>query len=316
MELHQLRYAVAVARTGHFNRAAEQCHVSQPSLSQQIHKLEDELGERLFERQRRGVQLTPAGERFIQRAQTVLEEVDAALREAQAGHELHRGRVTVGVLPTIAPYLLPPVISAFSRQYPGIEIVVNEDISARLLKAAADCELDIVIAARPIEDRHFEVRALCEDELLLALPTGHPLARKRAITIDDLGGERFILMREGHCLGDLVLRFCDQHDFHPCVSSLSAQIETVLSLIRTGLGISLIPRMAARDTGANGLVYRSLQQPCPTRSVVALWPRKRPPGPAAQEFLKSLEDHAARLATTRRKCSPKAHVECFESQPA
>ena len=120
MELHQLRYVVAVARTGNFSRAAEQCHVSQPSLSQQIQKLEDELGERLFDRLKRETRLTPHGEAFLRRAVKILEEVDAARQEAKDATELLRGTVTMGVLPTIAPYLLPEVLPGFMEKYPGV----------------------------------------------------------------------------------------------------------------------------------------------------------------------------------------------------
>lgn len=291
MELHQLRYAVAVARAGNFSRAAEQCHVSQPSLSQQIQKLEDELGERLFDRLSRQARLTPAGRRFVDRAAHVLEELDVALREARAEQELTRGRVVLGVLPTIAPYLLPALISAFSRQFPGVEIVVQEDTTARLISLAATGEADLILASLPVQDPRFEYRKLLTEELLLALPADHPLVGKRTIGTDDLESERFILMQEGHCLGDQILRFCTRHDFHPQVSCRSAQIETVQALVQAGLGISLIPKMAQQPDQTGRLVYRSLHPPRPSRTIVALWLRQRPPGRAAKEILKCLTRH-------------------------
>jgi LysR family transcriptional regulator, hydrogen peroxide-inducible genes activator len=137
MEMQQLRYVVAVARTGNFSRAAEQCHVSQPSLSQQIQKLEDELGERLFDRMKREAKLTSHGEMFLRRAVKILEEVDAAKREANDARALLRGVMTLGVLPTIAPYLLPGVMSEFTEKFPGVEVVVQEATTARLLKHGA-----------------------------------------------------------------------------------------------------------------------------------------------------------------------------------
>lgn len=136
MEMHQLRYVVAVARAGNFSRAAEQCHVAQPSLSQQIRKLEEELGERLFDRLKRETRLTTHGEAFLRRAVRILEEVDAARREASDARQLLRGTLTVGVLPTIAPYLLPGVLADFAAKFPGVELVVQEDTTARLLKLA------------------------------------------------------------------------------------------------------------------------------------------------------------------------------------
>src|ERR1700761_5244754 len=134
MEMNQLRYVVAVARAGNFTRAAEQCRVSQPSLSQQIQKLEDELGERLFDRMKRDTKLTPHGEAFLPRAVRILEEAERALREASDAKSLLSGTLTIGVLPTIAPYLLPKTIAAFARKFPGMEIVVQEDTTGQLLK--------------------------------------------------------------------------------------------------------------------------------------------------------------------------------------
>jgi LysR family hydrogen peroxide-inducible transcriptional activator len=288
MELHQLRYVVAVARTANFSRAAEQCHVSQPSLSQQVQKLEGELGERLFDRMKRAVKLTPQGEAFLPRAVKILEEVDAAKREAREATELLCGTVILGVLPTIAPYLLPPVIAGFMAEFPGVEIVVHEDTTANLRKLALAYEIDFALASHPIQDARLEVTELFEEELLLALPPGHPLTRKRAVTVNDLAQERLIVMKEGHCLGDQVFRFCDRSGLHPNISFRSAQLETIQSLVRAGLGLSLIPAMAARSKRRDLPAYRSLSAPRPNRKIVALWPKQRPPGRAAGEFLKMI----------------------------
>ena len=235
MEMQQLRYVVAVARTGNFSRAAEQCHVAQPSLSQQIQKLEEELGERLFDRLRRQTQLTSHGEVFLRRAVRILEEVDAAKREAADTQALLRGALKIGVLPTIAPYLLPEAVGGFMEKYPGVEVVVHEDTTAQLLKLLLAFEIDLALASQPIRDERLEVRELFTEELLLALPPAHPLARKRAVSPSDLERERLIIMKEGHCLGDQVLRFCDRRDLHPNISFRSAQLETIQSLVSAGL---------------------------------------------------------------------------------
>jgi len=285
MEMNQLRYAVAVARTGNFSRAAEQCHVSQPSLSQQIQKLEEELGERLFDRMKRQTKLTSHGEAFVRRAIRILEETELALREASDARSLLAGTLTVGVLPTIAPYLLPQTISVFARKYPGVEIVVQEDTTAHLLKHLANYEIDFALASNPIEDSRFEIKELFAEELLLALPPRHPLARQRTIPAAALKGERLIVMREGHCLGDQVLGFCEQRDMKPTISFRSAQLETIHALVAAGLGLSLIPAMAAGLRRPKTLEYRSLQSPRPERTILALWPRQRPLGRAAAAFL-------------------------------
>ncbi len=312
MELHQLRYVVAVARTGNFSRAATQCHVSQPSLSQQIQKLEDELGERLFDRLRTCARLTPAGEALHERAVRILAEVEAAQREATEARALKSGLVAVGVLPTIAPYLLPQVLPGFSREFPGIEIVVQEDTTARLLSLLAGCEIDLALASLPLHGEQVRSEALFTEELLLALPPHHRLLRKASIRPADLGAERFILMKEGHCLGDQVLDFCTRRDFHPNVSCRSAQIETVRALVQAGMGISLLPAMACPKGRGPQPLYRSLSPPCPQRVVAVAWLRDRPPGRAASAFLEHLRGvardfSAAPQATTRGTQVGEAH---------
>jgi LysR family transcriptional regulator, hydrogen peroxide-inducible genes activator len=288
MELHQLRYLVAVARTGNFSRAAAQCHVAQPSLSQQIRKLEDELGERLFDRLKTRARLTPAGVALHDRAVRILAEVEAARIEAAEARALQRSTITVGVLPTIAPYLLPRVLLPFHREFPGIEVVIQEDTTAALLRLLAGCELDLALASSPGGDPRFVWETLFQEELLLALPPRHALLKKPAILASDLEPERFILMKEGHCLGDQVLNFCTRRDFHPRVLCRTAQIETIRSLVQGGMGISLIPAMAcAKQTGGR-LYYRSLAPPAPQRSITAVWLRERPPGRAANAFLQQL----------------------------
>ena len=288
MEMHQLRYVVAVARARNFSRAAEQCHVSQPSLSQQIQKLEEELGERLFDRMKREAKLTAHGEAFLPRALRILEEVNLARREASDAHRLLRGRLIVGVLPTIAPYLLPAVLGDFAKRFPSVEIVAQEETTALLLKLANACEIDFAVASRPIQDRRMEVQDLFTEELRLALPPRHPLARKRTVRLADLEKEPFIVMKEGHCLGDQVLNFCERRDLKPTISFRSAQLETIQALVHSGVGISLVPEMAARKKRAGLPEYRSLVSPKPERKIVAIWPKQRPLSRAANELLNQI----------------------------
>jgi len=292
MELQQLRYVVAVARSGNFSRAAEQCHVAQPSLSQQIQKLEDELGERLFDRLPRRAKLTHAGESFLPRAQRILAEVETAQRELREVRGKLRGRMTVGVLPTIAPYFLPDVIAAFSKVHPDVEVVIQEDTTAHLLQLGCDCELDLAVISLPIDDPRFEKVTLFSEKLVLALPAAHRLAGKGRVRFAELENERFILMREGHCLGDQVLAFCSQRDFPPQVTCRSVQIETIQALVYAGLGISLVPQMAVTKAKSAGIAYRVLEDPRPMRSIVAAWPRQRPLSLAAKEFLVKLRETA------------------------
>lgn len=288
MEMHQLRYAVAVARSGNFSRAAEQCRVAQPSLSQQILKLEEELGERLFDRTKREARLTPHGETFLRRALRILEEADAVKRDAEDAKQLLSGTLTLGVIPTIAPYLLPKVTAAFMKRFPGVELIVQEEPTARLLKLLHGYEVDLAVLSTPFDAERLGMRPLLSEELLIALPPDHPLARKRALLPRDLAKERLIVMQEGHCLGDQVLGFCASGNLKPRISFRSAQLETLQSLVHAGMGISLVPAMAARRNHGESPAYRSLSGKKPSRTVVAAWPKQRPPGRAASEFLSLL----------------------------
>jgi LysR family hydrogen peroxide-inducible transcriptional activator len=290
MELHQLHYFVALARTGNFSRAAEQCHVSQPSLSQQIQKLEDELGEPLFVRRGRVSRLTRSGEELLPRAMRILDELESARREILETHSCERGTLTIGVLPTIAPYLLPPVLAAFRAKHPGVAVLIEEDTTARLLELAAGFALDLAIVSTPLREERVEVMELFAEPLLLAVPARHRLAKKPRLALADLEHEQLIVMKEGHCLGDQVLGFCEGREVRTNISFRSAQLETVRELVRAGLGVSLVPEMAARDGAAKGVVYRALPRPGPSRKIVAVWPKTRAPRGAAAIFLSLLQE--------------------------
>lgn len=294
MELHQLRYFLAIVKTGNFSRAAESCHVSQPSLSQQILKLEAELTEKLFVRSRREVRLTPAGDLFRQRAENILHEVHEAKREVRDAAGIPRGEVHLAALPTIAPYLLPKILRAFSRRCPLVELIVHEESTDRALHGLGNRELDLALVSLPISDGRTEIRRLFREELLLALPRGHALARKRALNATDLEPENFIFMSDTHCLGAQTLQFCYAQGFSPRVSCRSAQIETVHALVAAGVGVSIVPAMARRGGRSGGVVYRSLGKARPTREIALIWNRKRQLSRAGRD----LRDYL--LAETRK----------------
>lgn len=285
MEIHQLRYFLAVARTCNFSRAAEQCHVSQPSLSQQIMKLEDELGERLFERTKRDVALTPAGTRLRAHAEKVLDELEQARESVRESGAAVRGRVALGALPTVAPYYLPERLRTFAREFPGVEVEVHEDTTAQLARAVLAKEIDLALVSLPVEQRGLTAVALFEEPLLAALPAAHALARKRRLALADLEGEAFILMQEGHCLAGQALAFCRMEGFAPRVSFRSAQIDTVRAFVAAGWGVSVVPKMACPTVAGEGketVCYRALgamrrtvglisnEQRSPSRAAAAL----------------------------------------------
>jgi LysR family hydrogen peroxide-inducible transcriptional activator len=295
MEMHQLRYFVAVAQTGNFSRAAELCYVSQPSLSQQIQKLERGLGQRLFDRLGRRVLLTEAGRLLLDRATTILAAVEDAKSRLRDADDLQGGRLAVGAIPTIAPYLLPLALEKYLRQCPAVEVTVHEDVTTHLLGDVAAGELDLALVALPVPDERLQAEALFTEPLLPVLPRGHRLVRKRRLTLEDLREERFILLNEVHCLGEQVLSFCRANGCQPRIACRSAQISTVQSLIALGLGVSLLPALARRADRGSGRVYCTLAGAQPTRTVAAVWHRHRYHSAAAERFLDGLRRLAVEL---------------------
>jgi LysR family transcriptional regulator, hydrogen peroxide-inducible genes activator len=291
MDLVQLRYFVAVAETGSFSRAAERCFKTQPALSRAIASLEEELNQRLFDRIGRRALLTDAGRLLLDRARRILEEVDDTERRLRDSGDLHGSRLTVGAIPTIAPYLLPRALDRFLRKHPEVELTAQEDVTRNLIEATARGEVDLAVVALPIDDDRLEVEPLWSEELLLALPRGHRLARRRNLSVGDLTPERFILLQEVHCLGEQVLSYCRAHECHPRIACRSAQIATIQSLIALGQGVSLLPEMARR--GDTNCVYRRLTSPAPSRTLAVMWRRHRYHSIAAEQFLDVLRSRAS-----------------------
>lgn len=281
MEMHQLRYFLAVAQTGSFSRAAELCHVAQPSLSQQIQKLERELEERLFDRERQGAVLTEAGERLRPRAEKALGELEAAREEIRDLRGQVSGPLRLGVLPTVAPYYLPRVLPGFLAENPAVELAVHEETTGHLVQALRERELDLALLSPPLP-ASLDSQPIFSEELLLALPPEHRLAGRDAVGIDDLREEPFILLHESHCLGEQALVYCRNHEFRPRVSCRSEQLETVKHLIAAGLGVSLLPAMAC--AAGDRLAYRSLRDPRPARAIHVAWGRQQSLSRAARAF--------------------------------
>jgi LysR family hydrogen peroxide-inducible transcriptional activator len=294
MEMHQLRYFVAVAQAGNFSRAAERCHVSQPSLSQQILKLERRLGRPLFSRLGRRAVLTDAGRMLLDRAMSILATVDDAERRLRASDQVHTGRLALGAIPTIAPYLLPPVLRAFVKRCPRVELIVREEVTVALVSAVVEGELDLALVALPVSDEHLQAEPLFTEALLLALPPRHELARRRRVTIKDLAAERFILLGEMHCLGEQVLNFCRAHECQPQIACKSAQIATIQALIALGQGVSILPEMARAADRTGKLAYRPLASDGPRRTIAVVRHRHYYHSPLAEEFLSGLRQWATR----------------------
>lgn len=304
MEMHQLRYFAAVARTGTFTRAAQECRIAQPSLSQQILKLEEELGDRLFERTRRKALLTAAGSLFLPYAVSILDAAERGRQEIREIGAQVRGKILLGALPTIAPYFLPDLIYSFRKRYPEVEMIIHEETTQQLLRALEDNELDIAFISEAPSSARIEIHKLFSEELFLCLPTVHRLVQRKKVVADDLQHEKFILMHDGHCLGAQARQFCQSKGFQPEISCRSAQIATVLAMVQAGLGISLIPKMALPQPSKGGIICRSLDGIRPRRALVLALSEQRKQSLCVREFTKFVLDQQL-LSTNKVQSSQK-----------
>jgi LysR family hydrogen peroxide-inducible transcriptional activator len=276
MELHQLRYFVAVAETGSFTRAAEREGVTQPTLSEQIIRLESAkhgIGQRLFDRLGRKVVLTDAGQVLLSHAQAILAAVSEAERAVRDSGE--GGRLRIGAIPTVAPFLLPRVISRFRKQHPKVQLQLKEDLTERLLADILAGELDLALMALPIRDERLHVEKLFSEPLVMALPPKHRLVAKTEVKLGDVVDEPFILLDDVHCFGDQVLSLCHRGGLEPRVVCRGEQIVTLLAMVAAGQGVSVVPEMAATADTAKACVYRPLGKPVPTRTLCAVWHKHR-----------------------------------------
>jgi LysR family hydrogen peroxide-inducible transcriptional activator len=292
MELHQLRYFCAVADTGSFSRAAEQSHVSQPSLSQQILKLEDELGARLFDRLGRSVRVTEVGKAFLPRARAVLRELEAARGDAVERKDALGGPVVVGVIPTVAPYLLPGYLGSYAKKFPQVQVTVVEEITPVLLERLRASSIDVAILALPVRGHEFQAAPLLTERLFAALPPKHKLASRRSLALKDLQTEPFLLLRDGHCFRDTAVAACDRARLHPQIVFESGQFSSLLSMVGAGMGVSIVPEMAV-DRGAR-CRYVRIADAQAARSIGAVTLRGRSQTRSLRAFLEMLQAAPAR----------------------
>ncbi len=269
MDLDQLRYFLRVAERQNFTRAAAELLISQPALSRSIQKLEEELGQPVFERKPRSVALTDAGTLLQARAQQILTILDDT--KAEITDDGQSGRLRVGAIPTIAPYFLPGVLRHFSQEFPHATLLVQENTTDALIKSCTQGELDVAILALPIPARYLEVEELFEEELLLVLPLDHPLVDHEKIRISDVEPYPFVLLDEAHCLTGSIVSFCRQRSFQPVAVERTSQLAMVQELVSLSHGVSMIPAMARECDQSNRRVYRSFSGKKPTRTIAAVW---------------------------------------------
>jgi LysR family transcriptional regulator, hydrogen peroxide-inducible genes activator len=249
MQIHQLRYFCAVARTGSFTRAAQQERIAQPSLSQQVRKLEDELGSRLFDRLGRTVRLTQLGETFLPRAESILRQVADAKTEIQEMAGTESGKLVIGSIPTIAPYFLPGHLVSFARKFPHIQVNVVEEVTNELLTHLQNGVVDLALVALPVPATYSECQELFRERLFLVVPRDHRLAAQRTVRLQQIENDPFLLLKDGHCFRDNTLAACGRAKLQPNVVFESGQFATILAMVAAGTGVSIVPEMAIEPRG-------------------------------------------------------------------
>lgn len=272
MTLTELRYIVAVAAERHFGRAAERSHVSQPSLSAAVKNLEDELGVRIFERGRGEVLVTPAGERIVAQARRVLDEAQRVKIVAKQGANPLRGALRLGVIPTVAPYLLPQLVAAMKAAAPDMPLDIEENLTANLGEMLRVGLIDVAVLALPYDAPGVAVTPLYEEAFRVIVPAKHAWARRKSVAARELSGENLLLLNIGHCFRDQVVDACQEFTRPAMPGKQGNSLETIRSMVASGMGVSVLPATALTSMYANPLVKAvDFAQPRPTRRIVAAY---------------------------------------------
>ncbi len=277
----QLQYVVAVAETLGFHKAAERCHVSQPTLSAQVKQLEDVLGVQLFERDRRRVLLTAAGAVVVAHARRVLLEINDMIAAAKELTKPHSGTYRIGVIPTIAPYLLPDVMPAVRKRFPKLQLVFREEKTDAIVADLREGRLDAGLLALEADIGEWASGRIASDPFVVALPRGHPLARKKRLAPSELENEKVLLLDEGHCFRTQALSVCDRAGTKE-TELRATSLSTLAQMVSSGSGITLLPQLAVAVENRRGqLEVRPFTSPAPHRTIALVW---RPQSPFAATF--------------------------------
>ncbi|HEY8426973.1 MAG TPA: LysR substrate-binding domain-containing protein [Sandaracinaceae bacterium] len=287
--LRQAQYVLAVADEGGFRRAAARCRVAQPSLSAQIAQLEDALGVRLFERSRRGVLVTPEGRELIARMRALVREADAIVETARAAGDPLAGEVSIGVIPTISPYLLPSMIEPLRARVPKLLVRWLEDKTDALIAALNEGRLDGALLALEAELGPVQHEVVAEDPFVLATPPDHPAGRGRPVTLEELRELDLLLLDEGHCLRDQALSLCSGEAVEAGYRATS--LATLVQMVAQGVGVTLLPALAVPvENRAGALRLRRLAKPGASRTIALVWRKGAAREPALREIAKAARE--------------------------
>ena len=275
MNLRDLKYLVALAEHRHFGRAAAACFVSQPTLSTQIRKLEDELGVPLVERAPRKVMLTPAGHEAAARARRIVAEVEQMKEAARRSQDPEAGTVRLGIFPTLAPYLLPHVVPRLRTRFPQLELLLVEEKSDELLARLRDGRLDAALLAMPVHDEQLHAQFLFEEPFVLAVPGNHPLAQRDSLTLDELSQQHLLLLEDGHCLREQALDVCRLSGAHEKAEFRATSLETLRQMVAANVGATLLPTLAVKPPVARSddIHLLHFSGSSPSRSIAMVWRR-------------------------------------------
>jgi LysR family transcriptional regulator, hydrogen peroxide-inducible genes activator len=275
VNLRDLRYLVALAEHRHFGRAAEACFVSQPTLSTQIRKLEEELGVTLVERAPRKVMLTPAGRDIAERARRIVADVEQMKEAARRSQDPEAGTVRLGIFPTLGPYLLPHVVPRIRARFPRLELLLVEEKSPEILARLRSGRLDAGLLALPVHDDQLHAEFLFEEPFLLAVPKGHALAGRGSLRLRDLKDERLLLLEDGHCLRDQALDVCHMAGAGENAGFQATSLETLRQMVAAGVGLTLLPTLAVRPPVPPSPDIRLLDfdDAPPSRRIAMVWRR-------------------------------------------
>jgi len=292
MNLRALQYFVKLADLRHFSKAAKACFVSQPTLSTQIKKLEDELGVQLVERSPKNIMLTAVGVEIADRARLVLSDIDQIRAVARRSGNPADGALRLGLFPTLAPYFLPHVVPSLRRQYPNLRLQLAEEKTDDILRMLRQGELDAALLALPINDEGLEMEVLFEEPFVLALPGHHPLTKRSRITLNDLVGAELLLLEEGHCLREHALEVCSLAQARERVDFHATSMETLRQMVAADVGITLMPLLAVKPPIAvtGNVVIRHFKNPAPSRTIALVWRGSSAFSPFLREFAVCLRD--------------------------
>jgi len=307
MNLRDLRYLIALADLRHFGRAAEACHVSQPTLSTQIRKLEEELGVALVERAPRHVMLTPVGTDIAERARRVLADVEQMREMARRTADPEAGSVRLGMFPTLGPYLLPHVVPKIRARFPRLELLLIEEKTTVLLNMLRAGQLDAAVLALPLHEDWLETEFLFEEPFMLAVPGDHPLASHRDLRLSELVDQNLLLLEDGHCLRDQALEVCSLAGAGEKEGFRATSLETLRQMVAAGVGITLLPMLAVTPPVPNSpsIKLLSFKNPPPTRRLAMVWRRSSAMGPFLHDLAGILRDLPPQLL--HAPAAPAAH---------